>query len=126
MEVHMDGFEGRRGWVLALVVVLASAAVGLVGYNIGISHGMAQGAGTDANFYGWHRPWGFGFMFPLLFFFAWVVLFRGLWWGFGGPWRHRYYYPGEYGPHPRFDEWHRRAHDRMKENPPADDPGRRG
>lgn len=123
----MDGY-GRRSWVVGLVVVVASAAVGLLGYNIGLSHGLAQSAGADPQFYGWHRPWGFGFLFPLMFFVLWFTLFRGLWWGWCGPWswRHRYYYPDEPGPHSRFDEWHQRAHERMKEGPSADDPGRRG
>jgi hypothetical protein len=136
MEAQMDRYEGRWRWVLPLVVVLASAAVALIGYNIGVSHGIAQGAGADVDFYGWHRPWGFGFMFPLLFFVLWFVMLRGLFWGWGwGPpwaWRRRYYYPGEHEPHPmaegapdpwqrRFEEWHRRAHERMKENPPANE-----
>lgn len=84
--------------------------------------------------YGWH-PWGFGFFFgPFLFILFWFVLlrvlfFRAFWWG-RGPWRYRDYGYG-YGPGPwdrgwhrggrGFDDWHRRAHERMQQDdePPA-------
>ena len=141
----MNGYERRRGWIAALAVVLLSAFAGIVAYNIGVSHGFAQSAADagDALPYGWHRQWGFGFGFPFFFLLFWFVLLRGFWWGggWGGPWRrHGYYYPGWHDVPPPFDEWHRRAHDRMddsrdrkddsrdrmKENPSADDPGRRG
>ncbi len=124
----MNGSEQRRRWAVVLMVVLVSVVVGLVGYNVGPSQGLAQtGVATDGHFYGWHRPWAFGFVFPFLFLALWFGLFRGLWWRWGGPGprRHRYY-AGWDAPHPAFDEWHRRAHERMKESPPADDPGRRG
>jgi hypothetical protein len=121
----MDRLGRRWGWTVALLVILASTTVGFIAYGFGVSHGIAQ-SGANPELYGWHRPGGFGVVFPLLFIFMWVALAHGPWWGWGPPWRHRYYYPGEYGPHPVFEEWHRRAHERMKEQPPADDPGRRG
>jgi len=47
---------------------------------------------------------------------------RGLFWG--GHWRRRRYYGGPYDLPPAFDEWHRRAHERMTKEPagsPNDD-----
>jgi len=122
----MNGYN-RYGWAAALAALLLSALVGVFAYNLGVSHGLAQVAvaeGTPSPFiYGWHRPWGFGFGFPLLFlFFGWMLLSRRLWWG---PWHGRRYY-GRYGVPPAFDDWHRRAHEQMKEGQPADDSGRRG
>ena len=129
----MNEYTRRRGWAIALGMVLLGVATGIVAYNIGLSHGLAQGAMAQAPsgvppfaYYGWYRPWGFGFGFPffLLFVFLWFGLLRGLWWG-GPRWRHRYYIDGR-GVPPAFDEWHRRAHEQMKEGPTADDSGRRG
>ena len=56
----------------------------------------------------------FGFFGPLLTIFVFVFLFRALFWGFGGWRRHHMYwnYDPELGQG-RFDEWHRRAHERM-------------
>jgi hypothetical protein len=79
--------------------------------------------------YGWH-PWGFGFFFgPFLFILFWFVLlkalfFRAFTWGRGGPWRYRDYGygPGPWhggGPWGGFDDWHRRAHERMHDEPPS-------
>jgi len=53
----------------------------------------------------------------------WLVVGRSLFWG--RRWRHGYY-AGGYGVPPAFEEWHRQAHDRLKENRPADDSGSRG
>jgi hypothetical protein len=107
----------RYGWAIALLVVLLVGAGAVVAYNVGLSQGLAQvasapTAGTPPPpyvYYGWHRPWAFGFfpLFPLLFIFVWVLVFRSLFWRRWGPWYH--------GPYPEsFDEWHRRAHERMK------------
>jgi len=138
----MESDYRRRGiWVVVLVTVLLAVSVGYFAYNAGVAHGVmtgqqiaAAGAGGTTPAvppaalywygYGWHRPWGFGF-FPflfLMFFFIWAL--RALAWG--GPWRrHRYYGRGYYfDPPPTFDEWHRRAHERMSKEPgapPADD-----
>ena len=112
--------ERSRWWFFAVAVLIALTA-GFVAYNAGVSHGaavaalQAQTPAPPAGAYpypypygyGWHRPWGFGFgpLFLILLFF---LFFRGCW-GWGGPWRHRWYYE-------------ERA--RMKEGPPADDPRR--
>jgi hypothetical protein len=109
----MNGYPARYGWAIALLVVVLTVAAGAVAYNIGLSHGLARVAASveaqtppPAYPYYWHRPWGAGFLFPLMFFAFWIFLFRGFWrpWG---PWYHG-------GPRrERFDEWHRRAHERM-------------
>jgi hypothetical protein len=136
-------------WPIVIVTLLGMLLVGVFAYNSGFSHGAvqiaqtaSQGTATPAPYpyaWGWYRPWGFG-LFPLLiFFFFWIFISRIFWWG--GPWRRGWYGCG-YGPygygHPywygrsrerdnpdAFDEWHREAHDRMKEKKPADDPGDR-
>lgn len=36
---------------------------------------------------GWHRPGGFGFLFPLMFFAFWIFAVRGLFCRPWGPWR---------------------------------------
>ncbi len=140
--------EGRRrfgGGAAVLGILLLTALAAVVAYNVGVDHGAAQQqlvaqAGQSAQAapgappaypypypypYGWHRPWGFGFGFPILFFvLIWFVVIRGLFWG--RRWRHGYYYGGWHGVPPAFDDWHRQAHQQMKEQPSADDPGRRG
>ena len=80
-----------------LATVLVVATIGAMGYT--------------PYAYGWHRPWGFGFFpfFPFLFILLWFVLLRGFFWrGRYGGW-HGYY---DEGVPPRFEEWHRRAHQR--------------
>ena len=127
----MNEYTRRRGWGIVLGVVLLSAVAGIIAYNIGLSHGLAQTAATQAPGvppYGYlaYRPWGFGFGFPLfLLIIVWFASLRALRWGGGPPWRHRYYMDAR-GIPPAFDEWHRRAHEHMKEGPSADDSGRRG
>jgi hypothetical protein len=130
-EKLMNGHYPRFRGAAVLGVLLLSVVAAVVAYNLGVSHGLAQqmvaqGAQLPAYPYpyGWYRPWGFGFGFPILFFvLIWFVLLRGLFWG--RRWRHGYY-PGWQGVPPAFDEWHRQAHERLKENRSADDPGRRG
>jgi hypothetical protein len=69
--------------------------------------------------------WGFGPYIGLFWLFIWLMLIRGLFWG--RPWRRGRYYYGRLDDLPAdFDDWHRRAHERMKEAPAADDSGRRG
>src|SRR4051794_26484337 len=108
---------GSGRW-LAITAIVACAAVGFIAYDAGLARGAAE-AGTAATAtvpaypyyaWGWHRPWGFGFGFPLMILF-WLVISRALFWG--GPWRRRWYYYGHDVP-PAFDEMHRRAHERME------------
>lgn len=106
-----------------LIAVLVAALVGVVAYNIGFSHGVVQQLPAGAaGFYPWpYRPWGFGFLFPLLVVFFLVRVLFG-----GGSWRRGWYghhggcYPaGSPGVPPAFDEWHRRAHERDQQAPPS-------
>jgi hypothetical protein len=119
---------GGRRWTWMLLLLVAAALVtGALAYNAGLDQGWAlatvaatPNTGTPPvppvpYGYYWHRPWGFGFLGPVLFVFFWIFVVRALLWG--GPWRR-----GWSGPwaSDRFDEWHRRAHERM------DQPSRSG
>jgi hypothetical protein len=112
--------DHRFKWAALLVMVVVALAVGSVAYNAGVSHGVAmsasaQGApaGTLPPVYYGYRPWGFGFGFgPFWFLLLWVLLLRGVCWG--GGWRHRRWYRHDpYDAPPAFEDWHRRAHERM-------------
>jgi hypothetical protein len=120
--------DHRFRWMAGLAVVLVAIAVGTVAYNAGVSHGLAisapavgaapgaaPGAPAAAYYYA-RRPWGFGF-FPLGILLFWFLFARLFFWG--GCYRRRWYYPGPYDAPPSFDEWHRRAHERMN-NPPRE------
>jgi hypothetical protein len=135
------------------LMVLVALAVGFTSYQAGVSRGLAlqpppavaaapNGAAPQAAPAPYYYPryryrgWGgFGFVGGLFTLLIWIFLFRLLFralfgWGWWG-WRRRYWggygcYGGPYGgydgPH-EFDEWHRRAHDRMRDQgstpPPA-------
>ena len=122
----------RSRVVLMVAASVLAITTGFVAYDIGRKDGYADAASTIARapealaapgapvapavvavpaHYHRHSGWGGGFIFPLLFLF-WIFLFtvRGRmgWWGMrpsGGP-RGQWY-------EERFDEIHRRAHDRM-------------
>ena len=130
-------YKRRGGWVVVLATLLLAGFVGYFAYSAGVAHGVATSqqiaasGGTAAvppavpppayywYGYGWHRPWGFGIFpsFLLLFFFLWGL--RALAWG--GPWRRYRYYGYGCGYYPdapsSFDDWHRRAHERMTKEP---------
>jgi len=115
--------DHRFGWVAAVIVAVIALLVGGVGYNIGVSHGLAMaapatGASGAAVPYMWYRPWGFGFGFgPLFFVLLLFLVFRPLLWG--GFYRRRWYHGHAYEIPPRFEEWHRRAHAQTNDqNPP--------
>lgn len=117
MEPHYRRFR----WAGVLFVTLVAAAVGFFAYSAGVAHGLASAgqlaAPGSAPFppYGWYRPWGFGFGFlfaPFFFFLLFAFAMRGLFWA--GRRRQACFGGGYYGAGPQaFDEWHRRAHDRM-------------
>lgn len=117
--------HGYRLVTLLGVIVLA-ALVGVMAFNAGVAHGIAQSGRLPAivapaagaappfvpyaypYYWGWH-PWGFGMCFPFLFLFLIfgvlrMVFWRARWHAHGG-WR---------GYQDRFDEWHRQSHERMK------------
>ncbi len=101
------------------VVAVIALAVGLVGYQIGLSQAVVTavpaGAAPVAYYgYPWHYGFGFGFfglLFPLLFLFLIFGLVRAAFWG-GRGWRGGGYGPGHgWGdPRSRLDEWHKEAH----------------
>ncbi|MEN3339257.1 MAG: hypothetical protein V7647_2933 [Acidobacteriota bacterium] len=105
--------DRRFGWVGAIAGMFAVAIVGMVAYNAGVAHGLAMSAGGRVP-PGWYRPWdaGFGPLFLLLF---WLLALRFL---IGGRHYGRRWFGGDhYGPPPAFEEWHRRAHERMRDQP---------
>ena len=119
----------RFGWGFALAAALFGVAIAMMAYNAGISAGVASGGAETAArgyYWGWHGP---GFLWPLFWVAFMVFIFRGACWRrhywYGGPYR-----SGWYGPRPADDDemeqWHRRAHERMKDEQPANDPDRRG
>jgi hypothetical protein len=112
------------GIALVLIALVVSAAIGTTAYRAGVVRGLADAGrlptpdpGTAVvppyGHYGpfwYHGPWGFapsGFLLPLLFIGLMFVLLRGLFWGrrCGG---HGYW---STDIPPRFEEWHRRAHE---------------
>jgi hypothetical protein len=124
----------HRRWPVIVAALLLAAGVGFWAYQAGVAHGIEQSARIVVPpaaagpypapypypypYYGWHRPWGFGFFFgPLLFFVFWLVVIRSL------VWRRRFYggygYGGGCDPRSRLDEWHRQAHARDGDAPPA-------
>jgi hypothetical protein len=144
--LHMEPHSRSFRWARLLAALVLAALVGLFAYNAGVAHGVAaaasqqiaaspQGAPQPGVFapyygpygpYGYYRPWGFGFFFgPFFFLLLFFLVLRGLLWG--GRWRRYGYYPrGYYDGPAAFDEWHRRAHERMTQQPggPAHDDDR--
>ena len=121
------------GVALVLIALVVGAAIGTTAYRAGVVRGLADAgrlptpdSGTAVvppyGYYGpfwYHGPWGFapfGFLGPLLFFGVIFLLLRGLFWGrrcgSHGSWSREV--------PPRFEEWHRRAHESTpKQNPTA-------
>src|SRR5262245_37275608 len=112
------------GLALVLIVLIVGAAIGTTAYRAGVVRGLADAGRLPTPdpgaalvppyaYYGpfWHHgPWGFapwGFLFPLLFIGLMFALLRGLFWGrrCGGPGSWTTDIP------PRFEEWHRQAHE---------------
>ena len=115
----------RYWWALTATAILVAGVAAGIAYNVGLSQGLAQvpiPAGTVLPpVYGWHRPWGTGLLFPLLFFVFWIFVMPGLFWRPWGRWHYGY------GPsfRDRFDAWHREAHERMDgPRAPRSDPDR--
>jgi len=133
----MEGDSGMRRWAIVALALVAAVAIGTIAYQAGVSRGIAlqpppavaapaAPGGVQAAPpppypyypYGYYRPWRFGFFGPLLTILFFVFVLRAFVWGlFGWGWRRRWRYSGypDDGPS-RFDEWHRRAHDRMRDD----------
>ena len=119
--------DQRFRWVAGLAFVLMSIAVGTIAYNAGVSHGLAVSAPAvaaapgaapgPAYYYYGHGPWGWGFGFFPFGIILWILVLRFVFWG--GGYRRRWHYPGPYDGPGSFDDWHRRAHERMN-NPPRE------
>ena len=112
----MEGESGMRRWVVVVLAVVAAAVLVTIVYQAGVSHGIAlQPPAAVAPYYG---PWRGGFFGPLLGIFLFLFVLRTVFWGMcGWGWRRRwrYYDYPDYGPS-QFDDWHRRAHDRMRDD----------
>ena len=102
--------------VTATFAALVAIGIAVLAYQAGVSHGLALQipAGSAAPMippYYWYRPWGFGFgFFPIFFFIVfWIFVSRALFWGGRRRWRRAYWVDGPGS----FEDWHRRAHERM-------------
>jgi len=124
-----------RRWAVVVLAVAAAAILVTIVYQAGVSHGMAlqppvavapaapgaaQAAPPPYPYYPYryYGPWRGGFFGPLLGIFLFLFVLRTVFWGmWGWGWRRRwrYYDYPDYGPS-QFDEWHRRAHDRMRDD----------
>jgi hypothetical protein len=115
--------DRRFKLAVLFVAVLIAMVVGFIAYHAGVAHGLAIGPQATGNAaavfrpYRWFRPWGFGLLGPFVFVLFWFFLFRVLLWG--GPYQRGLWHPGYYDAPSRFDEWHKRAHERMETPPPA-------
>jgi hypothetical protein len=128
MEAAMGEFSRRD----AMLCILVGGVLGFViGVNVRGSFETDTALGPMAS----AMHWGFGGLMGmgvgLFWLFFWLLLIRGLFWRSPSGWRGRgrrgRYYAGRLEDLPAdFDDWHRRAHERMKEATPADDPGGRG
>jgi hypothetical protein len=123
----MNG-KGFLVFVLAIVLALGVAAVGIGAYQAGLAAGIAQGGGTVVApyppAYGW-QPFGFGFglfgflgmlvFFVLLFGILRAIVFSGRGRGWGGPgrWDREHDHGRWTSREEQFDDWHRRRHDRL-------------
>ena len=120
----MDGHVRMRRSAAIFGAILVAVVVGMLGYQLGVSHGIAVSGQLAAApngvvpYYG-YRPhfFGFGPFFPFLFFAFWFVLLRGFFWGGRRRWHsHRAYWDDSAAG---LDAWHRRAHERMTTEPQA-------
>jgi hypothetical protein len=109
------------GFARAIFALIAILAIGLVGYQIGVSQAIATqipaGAAPVAYYgYPYHFGFGFlGFLFPLFFLFLIFGLLRAVIWGGRGGWGHKggYGYMGRGGwgdGRARIEELHRELH----------------
>jgi hypothetical protein len=95
-----------------LAVVVAAVAGGAVGYQLGLTQGIASEGGSVVVHGG---GFGFGWFLFLFIILLFVAAARPRWggWGPGGPGRRGRWHDG-------FDEWHREAHREPQAPTPAD------
>lgn len=109
-----DRMDRRPPWIPWAFTSLALVIVAIVAYSLGAQRETVDGAAEPVR-----RVWVGGFSgFWLIFLLFWVFgSCRRMWWWGAYPYR-----PWRYGPyydHPYdrerddWDEWHRRAHDRI-------------
>jgi hypothetical protein len=116
------------GVLVAIVLIVGLAGVGVYAYNIGVAQGMIDSGKAPVPvapapyaypFYGpfsFHPfGWGFGFLgclFPLLFFLLFFSLIRLIVWGPRWRWHHyRRWDRDERDVPPMVEEWHRKMHE---------------
>jgi len=131
----MNNEFGMRRWAIVALAIVAAVAIGGTAYQAGVSHGLAlnppaaaappaaNGAPSAQPPYPYYPypyrygPWrGGSFLGPVLFVFFWIFLFRLVFWGAFG--RRRWRRDPDYWLD-RFDDWHRRAHERMRGEAPV-------
>lgn len=122
-----DNSNHSRWLVFVVAAFVLAAFVGVMAYNSGVAHGIAQSgkivvAAPGAPgapvpyaypypYYGWH-PWGFGLFGPFFFILFWFMIARAFFWRRG--------YGGRCGSgYSTLDEWHRRAHEAGASQPPG-------
>jgi len=112
-----DRIHRPAPWIPWAVTSIALVLVAFVAYNFGLQREVVVPAGAEPV----RRVWVGGFpafwFFFLLLFFVFGGLRRMWWWGYYPyrPWRYgRYYYPPYNDEREDWDEWHRRAHERME------------
>ncbi len=111
-----------RGLLIAFLLIAIVGGAALYAYNVGVTQGLTNSGTLVAPtapiapfpYYGpFFHPFGFGFgafscLFPFLFFLLFFAILRGFFWR--GHWgMHRGDW--ERGVPPRFEEWHKRAHE---------------
>jgi len=120
--MHRGGFiRGLvRGLVIAILLIAIVGSVAFYAYSAGIEVGRGGVVSpvqiAPYPYYGMH-PFGFGFgalgcFFPFLFVLLFFALMRGIRGACRGRWGHGMHHgPWDNGVPPKFEEWHKRAHD---------------
>jgi len=109
--------DRRYMWIPWAVTSLVLLVVAVVAFRFGGRYDRVVVNGADVV----HGHFGFFGIFFVMF--LWFFVFGGLrrmwWWGgypYHRPWRYRRFYRDPYDDEREFEEWHRRAHERMGEH----------
>ena len=108
-----DRTRHRPSWIPWAAASALLFIVAIVGFAIGTRQSVGE-----------VRMWGFGPFFGILLFFWFFGAMRWMCWGcwprYDSPWRHRRYYYRPYDDEREdWDDWHRRAHERMDGSRPT-------